>query len=209
MVYSAYSSFTLPPAASASSGVGSGGGGKQFGITRCLPPRPFRPRWEEPFVTSTLVGTVEDGRESSFGVVAPDVARDEVGVNISRRKKNLAWLTASRCCARRIFSSTCVRRSTSTSGQRLGTPTRRTYLGDGDVKVEVHAHDRSGQEHDKYYEGGVLKVGHLSLHAAELYTPADGRLGRWRFKSQSLPIGGLDVLLVETSTMPCPKKKAS
>jgi hypothetical protein len=105
-----------------------------------------------------------------------------------------------------MFSSTCVR-SVSASGQRLGAPTRRTYLGDGDVKVEVHAHDRSGQEHDKYYKGGVLKVGHLSFHAAELDAPADGRLGRWRLESQSLPIGGLDVLFVETSSNACPKEE--
>ena len=117
MVYSAYSSLTLPPATPPSSGVGAGGGGKQFGITRCLGRPPLRPFALVPLdgsagmLASAPVSKDEQGRDnpmSSFGVVAPDVARDDAGVNISRRKKNLAWLTASRCCARRMFSSTCV-----------------------------------------------------------------------------------------------------
>ena len=104
IVYSAYSSFTLTPAASSSS-VGAGGGGKQFGIMRCLAAATAR---LSPFDNVPL-GSEEAGRESfsSFGVVAPEVVRDEAGVKIWRRKKNFAWLTASRCCARRMFSSTC------------------------------------------------------------------------------------------------------
>src|SRR6266702_2539435 len=136
MVYSAYSSPTLPPVA-ASSGEGAGGGGKQFAITRCL----GRLLWpcREPFVVPLdgagvrasapahpPVGKVEQGREKaseSSGVVTPDVARDDAGVKISRRKKNLAWLTASRCCARRMFSSTCVPPGSMSGALRTATST--------------------------------------------------------------------------------------
>jgi hypothetical protein len=47
-------------------------------------------------------------------------------------------------------------------------------LGDGNVKIYAHAHDRSREEHDEHREGGILKVGHLNLHATKLDAPADG-----------------------------------
>jgi hypothetical protein len=103
IIYSASSSLTLPPA---SSGVGTGRGGKQFGITRCL----ARPCCV-PFKVLLGSEVVKEGgknAKSLSGVIAPDVARDEAGVKMSWWKKNLAWLTASRCCARRMFSSTCI-----------------------------------------------------------------------------------------------------
>ncbi len=79
MVYSPYSSFTLPPTSPSS---GSGNGGKQFSIMRCFG-RPLWLLWN-PFV----IPFVDDATEAPgmSGVAAPEVARDEVGVKISRRK---------------------------------------------------------------------------------------------------------------------------
>jgi hypothetical protein len=83
IVYSAYSSLTFPFVNPSS---GSGGNGKQFSITRCFG-RPLR-QFESPFGISLFDDAAEEGRDSlaSLGVAAPEVAREDVGVKISRRK---------------------------------------------------------------------------------------------------------------------------
>lgn len=80
MVYSAYSSPTFPPASPSS---GRGGNGKQFSITRCF----GRPLWC-PFVIPLFDDAAEGGRErvAKSGVTTPEVAREDAGVKISRRK---------------------------------------------------------------------------------------------------------------------------
>lgn len=67
---------------------------------------------------------------------------------------------------------------------------------DGDVKVEVEGKDGAGDEDDEDGEGSVLKVGHLDLHGAELYPPADVVVGGRRLEAHVLPVGRLEVLKV-------------
>jgi hypothetical protein len=85
MVYSAYSSLTFPLVNPSS---GSGGDGKQFSITRCFSfGRPLR-QFGSPFGISLFDDAAEEGRDNLalLGVATPEVAREDVGVKISRRK---------------------------------------------------------------------------------------------------------------------------
>lgn len=68
--------------------------------------------------------------------------------------------------------------------------------GDGDVEVEAEAEDGAGDEDDEDGEGGVLEVGHLDLHGAELDAPPDVGARRRRLEPHVLPVGALDVLEV-------------
>jgi len=83
MVYSSYSSFTLPLTSPSS---GNGGGGKQFSITRCFRRPLLWPLWN-PFAIPFADDASGQGAVAVMsGVAVPEVARDEAGVNTSRRK---------------------------------------------------------------------------------------------------------------------------
>jgi len=69
-----------------------------------------------------------------------------------------------------------------------------TNLRHGDVEVETETEDGPREKNDEDRVGGVLKVGRLNLHAPELDSPTDGRIGWRRFESKSLPVRRLDVL---------------
>lgn len=62
------------------------------------------------------------------------------------------------------------------------------YPGDGHVEVEVEGEDGARDEHDEDTEGGVLEIGDLDLHGAELDTPANVRTGWRRLEAHVLPI---------------------
>eukprot|EP00966_Prymnesium_polylepis_P300745 6950315-Prymnesium_polylepis.2 len=64
----------------------------------------------------------------------------------------------------------------------------RAHLGDGHVEVEAKVEDHTRDENDEDGEGGVLKVGHLDLHRAELDAPAN--VGRARLRVEPLGRGG-------------------
>jgi len=70
------------------------------------------------------------------------------------------------------------------------------YLGDGHVKVQVEAEDRSGQQDDEHRVGGVFEIGELNLHASELDPPTDGRIDGRGFEPHRLPICRLNVFKV-------------
>ena len=68
--------------------------------------------------------------------------------------------------------------------------------GDGDVEVQIEAEDCPRDEYDEDGESGVLKVGDLNFHRAELHTPADVCVVWRRLEAHVLPVCGLDVFEV-------------
>lgn len=67
-------------------------------------------------------------------------------------------------------------------------------LRDRDIKIEVECEDSSGQEYNENCKCGILKVGQLYFHAAELHSPTNGGAWWWWFETESLPIRRLEVL---------------
>ena len=69
-----------------------------------------------------------------------------------------------------------------------------THLGNRNVKVQVESKDGSRQEYNENGKRGVLKVGQLYFHAAELDSPTNLGFGWRRFETKCLPIRRLEIL---------------
>lgn len=68
---------------------------------------------------------------------------------------------------------------------------------DGNVEIEIETQNGPGDQHDEDAEGCVFEIRDLDLHGAELDSPANIVLPRWRWlESHVLPVGGLEVLKV-------------
>lgn len=68
------------------------------------------------------------------------------------------------------------------------------HLRDGNEEVEFESEYGACEQDNKGCEGGILEVGQLQLHWAELHAPTNVRVRRRRLESHRLPIRRLDVL---------------